>query len=268
MWQPDGWGWKARIGVLTVKEGVCAESEFAAMAPEGVSIHAARVPFEGALGGRMDPTLALQSVRAFADPPGLDDAAELLASAPLSAIALCFTGSSYVRGAEDDAALQARLEARTRGIPVAVACASAAVALRTLGARRVALIHPPWFSTELNVLGQQYFEQQGFEVVYAAPFGAEATVAGGERQPLHQRVLDPGTLYEWTRAHVPPTAEAVYIGGNGFRAIGAIKALEDDLGRPVLTANQAAFWHALRLSGTRAAVTNYGQIFDRDLPAS
>jgi maleate isomerase len=265
MWQPDGWGWRARIGVLTAHTGVCPESEFAAMAPEGVSVHASRVPFEAAPGGVMDPTLALQSARAFADPPHVDDVAEVLAAAPLSAIAFCFTASSYARGPADDAELKARLEGRTRGIPVAVAVASAAVALRALRARRVALIHPPWFSAELNALGREYFGQQGFEVVHAAPYEAEA--AGGPR-PVHERVLDPGALYEWARSHVPPSAEAVYIGGNGFRAVGAIDTLEQDLGRPVLTANQAAFWHALRLSGARAPVVGYGQIFGRELPAS
>jgi maleate isomerase len=53
----------------------------------------------------------------------------------------------------------------------------------------------------------------------------------------------------------------VFIGGNGFRAVGVIRALEEDLGRPVLTANQVAFWAALRLSGTRAPVAGYGRIF-------
>jgi maleate isomerase len=44
MWQADGWGWRARIGVLTPHGDVGPESEFRAMAPDGVSIHAARVP--------------------------------------------------------------------------------------------------------------------------------------------------------------------------------------------------------------------------------
>jgi CheY-like chemotaxis protein len=46
--------------------------------------------------------------------------------------------------------------------------------------------------------------------------------------------VHPGTIYEWTRAHVLKNADAVFIGGNGFRAVGAIEALEKDLGRPVL----------------------------------
>ena len=45
---------------------------------------------------------------------------------------------------------------------------------------------------------------------------------------------------------------AVLFSGNGFRAIGAIAALEEDLDRPVLTANQVAFWYALRQAGVRA----------------
>jgi maleate isomerase len=73
----------------------------------------------------MEPTIADDPVRAFAEPPFVDDAAELLAAAPLHAIAYGFTSSSYVRGAADDAALKARPETRTRGIPVIIPCATA-----------------------------------------------------------------------------------------------------------------------------------------------
>ena len=41
-WQPDGSGWRARIGVLTPHFDPVPESEFWTMAPEGVSVHAAR----------------------------------------------------------------------------------------------------------------------------------------------------------------------------------------------------------------------------------
>jgi maleate isomerase len=40
-----------------------------------------------------------------------------------------------------------------------------------------------------------------------------------------------------------------------------IAALEEDLGKPVLTANQVAFWYALRLAGVGAQVDDYGQVF-------
>jgi maleate isomerase len=258
MWQPDGWG-QTRIGVLTPHADVVPESEFNALAPDGISIHAARVPF-GAYkpGGTMDPTIADNPVRAFADPPAVDDAAEMLAMAPLHAIVFGFTSGSYVRGAADDALLKSRLEARTRGIPVVIPCAAAVSALGALSAARIALISPPWFSAEMDQQGVRYFQSQGFEVVYSGPAGL----------PSDQQAIGPDQLYNWVRSHVPMNADGVFIGGNGFRSIGVIKALEDSLDRPVLTANQVAFWCALRLSGTRAPVTTYGRIFEIDLPRS
>jgi maleate isomerase len=256
MWQPDGWA-QTRIGVLTPHADVGPESEFGAMAPDGISIHAARVPF-GAYkpGGAMDPTIADDPVRAFADPPLVDNAAELLASAPLHAIVFGFTSSSYVRGAADDAKLKARLETRTRGIPVIIPCAAAISALTALGAKRLALISPPWFSAEMDRQGVRYFQSQGFEVVNNSPADL----------PSDQQAIEPSPLYEWVRTHTPKNAEAVFIGGNGFRAIGTIKALEETLGRPVLTANQVAFWQALALSGARVSIGNYGQIFSHRIP--
>src|ERR1700676_1428299 len=258
MWQPDGWG-QTRIGVITPHADIVPEMEFNALAPDGISIHATRIPFGGYRpGGKMDPTIANDPVRAIVDPHAVDDAADMLAMAPLHAIIFGFTSSSYVRGAADDAALKSRLEARTRGIPVVITCAAAAIALDALSAKRVALISPPWFSAEMAQQGAGYFQSQGIEIVYSAPAGL----------PSDQQAIQPEQLYNWVRSHVPKNAEAVFIGGNGFRAIAVIKALEDSLGRPVLTANQVAFWCALRLSGTRAPIINYGRIFEFDLPSS
>jgi hypothetical protein len=44
LWQPDGAGWRGRIGVLTPHFDGVPESECWTMAPPGVSIFAARVP--------------------------------------------------------------------------------------------------------------------------------------------------------------------------------------------------------------------------------
>ena len=86
---------------------------------------------------------------------------------------------------------------------MAITCTSAALALRALGASRLALIDPPWFSAELNALGADYFRSHGFEVVHAA----SAALPNG------QRLVHPGILYESAREQVPPSAEAVFIGG-------------------------------------------------------
>jgi maleate isomerase len=74
-------------------------------------------------------------------------------------------------------------------------------------------------------------------------------------------VASPAAIYEWVRSHVPSSTDAVFIGGNAVRAIGVIAALEEDLRRPVLTANQVSLWYALRASGTAVMVEDYGQLF-------
>lgn len=251
MWKSDGWDASTRLGLLTAHAAIGAESELEAMAPDTVTIHASRVPFGGmGRGGEMEPTIALSDVRNFAAPPQIDAAAELLAAAPIDAIGCGFTASAYALGADGEAAMLARLEERTGEIPATATAAAAAAALRRLGLERISLVHPPWFDAELRQLGSAYFESHGFEVVSSA--SAEL--------PNEQRLIEPQPLFEWVRANTPDAAESVFIGGNGFRAVGAIEALEADLERPVVTANQALLWRLLRLAGSAAVVDGYGRL--------
>lgn len=239
-WRPDGAGSLARIGVLTPDFDPVPESEMWAMAPRGVSVHASRVP---------------RHAGSFADAPHVDAAAELLASLAPRVIVSAYTSSSYALGAEADDALRVRLETRTRGIPVVLTAPAASEALRILGVHRVALIHPPWFTEEMNAKGSGYFQARGFDVVSCVrltPVRRFAEVA-------------PAELFNWIKAHVPRKTDAVFIGGNGMRAIGLIEALEETLGRPVLTANQVAFWKALRIVGIASKVGQYGKIFVRQV---
>lgn len=253
MWRPDGWDLMWRLGVVTPHADVGPESELGAMSPTGIGIHAARAPFGGmAAGGRMDPTIPLAPVRAFAEPPGVDEAVVMLADAPVQAIGFGFTSSAYVIGAAGEEAMLLRLRERARGLPVVAPCGAAVEALRLLGAERVAVISPPWFDSELTELGARYYRAAGFDVVFSSAAGL----------PSDQRSIDPGELYEWTTANVPDHAEAVTIGGNGFRAVGVIEALEAALGRPVLTANQVLLWALMSAAGAELkSVTGYGRLF-------
>jgi maleate isomerase len=252
MWEPDGWGWRARIGLLIPHGDVNPEGEFRAMAPEGVSVHGARVQFGAMRAGLMDPTIPLAPVQAIVEPPAIDDATRLLADAPVHVIGFAFTSSSYATSEDDDRRLAERLEESCDGQPVLITGTSALAALRSLGIQRLALVDPPWFDDDLNEAGRRYFERAGIEVVLAA----SADV------PSSQRDIHPGAVYEWARANVPVTADGVFFGGNGFRTVGLIRALEEDLGRPVLTANQVLLWNALEVVGIRSSSPAYGRLFE------
>jgi maleate isomerase len=241
--KPDGHGWRARLGVLTHDDSAISESELWTMAPDGVSLHTSRVFFA--------------DLATFADPPGPDDAAELLARLPLQAIIYAWTVGSYLLGTTGEEELVSRVQQHSNGIPVLMSAPAATAGFRTLEAERIALIHAPFFTDEFDQKGATYFQERGFEVVHVSHLMPAIEVP----HPNTGSVASPAAIYEWVRRHVPSSAQAVFIGGNALRAIGVIAALEDDLSRPVLTANQVSLWYALRVAGAEVSVDDYGQLF-------
>lgn len=237
-WEPDGAGTVARFGVLTPDFDPVPESELWAMAPPGVSIHASRVP----RGGR--------SPRAFAEPPLVDQAVDRLVGVAPKAILFAYTSSSYALGAEAERQVQARLQERAKGAPLILTCQAAAAALRSLGARRLSIVHPPWFSEASNSAGATYWREAGFDVVRCVRL-----------EPLRSFTeVPPAELFRFVSGNTPREVEAVFIGGNGLRAIGTIRELEARLRKPVLSANQVLIWDALRSVG-QTSVRNYGRVF-------
>jgi maleate isomerase len=236
-----------RIGVLTPHAALGPEAEFPEMAPGRVVSCVARVPSGGAsaVGG---PTSSA-GLRGLTAAEYLDPAAEQLGGS-IHVIGYASTSSAYAIGFDAEVALLARLS-RLVGIPVVATCASAVLALAALGVERIALVDPPWFDAELNELGAAYFRSQGFEVVSSAS-------AGLSQDP---REIDADSVFEWTSRHVSDQAEAVFMGGNGFRAAGAIAPLEAAIGCPVLTSNQVLLWNLLASAGATFTIRGYGQLF-------
>jgi maleate isomerase len=118
---------------------------------------------------------------------------------------------------------------------------------------RVALVHPPWFDDELNDLGALYFRGQGFDVVSSESADL----------PNDPGLIEPGAIVEWISHHLDDEAEAVFIGGSGFRAARAIEALEERLRRPVIESNQVLLWAILAGLNADIGVGGYGRLFGR-----
>lgn len=239
------------IGVLTPHLAVGPEAEFPAMAPGRVMTRVARISPSGAAAVSGGETSTSRSdLRALTMPSLLDEAAKALAVSAIDVIGYASTSVAYAIGSDDETAMVSALSQRI-GLPVVATCASAVLALRLLKIERIALVHPPWFDRELNELGASYFRSQGFHVVTSA----SAELSQDPRQ------IEPAAVFEWMSRHVADEAEAVFIGGNGFRAAGAIEALEVALGRPVLESNQALLWNLLTQAGATFTIRGYGQLF-------
>ncbi|WP_227284627.1 hypothetical protein [Boseongicola sp. H5] len=250
--QPDGWSADTRLGLVVPHADVGPEAECAAIGGQQVSVHGARIGFSAMrAGGEMDQKIPHDPVASFTEPPFIDDLVASVCDAPLTTLGLAFTSSAYKHGPEGERALIERLRPKTRGIPVVTTCLAAEEALHHLGIEKLAIVNPAWFDKELDEAGAEYFRTAGFDVVQHAP----CWLTSGQKH------VTPPALYDWIKKTVEPSgAEAVFVGGNGQRAVGIIDAVESHLGIKALTANQVLFWAALRAAGVSFSTAGYGTL--------
>ena len=50
------------------------------------------------------------------------------------------------------------------------------------------------------------------------------------------------------------------ISGTGLPTVGVLERLERELGKPVISSNQACLWRALRLAGVSEPVPGFGRL--------
>ena len=257
--QDDNWGWRARIGLFIVGNEAVPEAEWWAMAPSGVSVHAARVtasaPWARWRDNKTDVDLADDLLRGCRQ----------VAAMHLSAVVVGHTSSSVVGGKGWDEATAVSLSTVLGAGPIATTNGlDTLAALRASGVNRPFLVLPPWFGDSTVDAAVRYYTDHGFEPA------AFLRVDPGRKW----RDLPPGDLvgqgaglaqeveplYAQIRAACPTAADGILIAGTGFRCVAILETLEQDLRRPVISANQASLWHCLRLSGVQVPVDGYGSL--------
>jgi maleate isomerase len=260
----DNWGTEARFGMFIVGNECVPEAEWWAMAPPNVSVHAARVTARA-------PWARWRADRSGVD---LDDdvirGARQFAAMRLSAVVIGHSSSSFLGGKGWDEAVAAELTkilaagSLAPKVIVTTNGLDCLAALRTSGVERPFLVLPPWFGDDTVAAGLRYMTDLG------------VTLSGHLRyDPGPQwRNVPPGDLYrlgmgfaqeiEPLRAQIlascPPAADGVLIAGTGFRCVGIIDALEQELQLPIVSANQASLWHCMRLTRLAAKVEGYGRL--------
>jgi maleate isomerase len=241
------------IGVITPHGATGPEAEWALIAGEQIATRTARIP---APGGTPDdpgtPPTSPTGLRALSAPAALDAAVHSFAPQPIDAIGYASTTTGYAIGYRAELELLDRLERRWT-VPAGSTSAAAVTALREMELERLALIHPPWFDDEMNALGRTYFEDKGFDVV----------ACGSADLPNDPVRIEADDVVRWVSANAPDAAQAMFLGGNGFRVTAAIARLESELGRPVLASNQILLWSLLHKTGSDIEVAGYGSVFER-----
>ena len=133
---------------------------------------------------------------------------------------------------------------------------AAAAALGHLGVRRAVLCSP--YPHSYHAAEIEYLAEAGVETVGAFGMGLSraaeyAAVAPGE--------IFRFSLEAWQRAaDAGAEADGLFVSCMNFDGMAAAQALEDAIGRPVVTSHSATLWRALGLAGVGGPVRGYGRL--------
>lgn len=236
------YGWRGRIGLICPSTNTSIEPEFHMLAPDGIAIHVARA-FQD---GPQEPALYRQIAA------NVEGASRDLASAKIDVIAFGCTSCTYFMPEEEIREPMTRMT----GVPAVLTADAVVEALRAVGARRVALATPR--TDFVNHRETEWLGEQGFEVVSMQ--GLQMGETAEERANIGR--VPPEVAYRLGAAVDRKEADAVFISCTNLPSLTIIERLEKELGKPVITSNQATFWQCLRAMGSRIKIAGYGKLLE------
>lgn len=241
------YGWRGRIGIIYPCSGM-RDDDFFRLAPKGVSVHVTRVSF------RSEGTV--EAIREMSSTERLVDAARLLAEVRPSCITWADTSGSFLFGHLGDVD-QIRSIRQATHVPASTTSTACLAAFRALGITRLAVASP--YLDEVNIQMKDFLESRGLSVVSlkALELRRSDDIARASAE----------AVYDLVRSARVPDANGMFIPCTDFLDIDIIGDLERDFGIPVVAANPATMWHALRLSRISDAVDGFGSLIKMTLPA-
>jgi maleate cis-trans isomerase len=215
------------------------EPEFYRVAPEGVTIHSTRVFL---------PRTTLEDAKAMLQ--DVEKATELLPANLVDAIGLGCGGGSFIGvGIEWHKTLSEQMRKKT-GVPFMTTSMAYVEALKELGISKVAVVAP--YNEELCMREREFLEGCGFKVVAIKGMGFV------EFMDYTNCPLD--IPYRLAHEVNSEEAEGIFISCTGWKTLPIIGRLENDLGKPVISSNQATFHSLLKLVGINDRIEGYGRL--------
>ncbi len=147
-----------------------------------------------------------------------------------------------------------KLEEQAKGVPVVTATDATAAALRTLGAKRIAVLSP--MSQGQSKSAQAFYEEAGFE----APYGTWLDV---KKSIDIIKVTVDQILQAFQRNDHEDVDTFLHVGG-ALGMVSMIGELERKLGRPIVSTNAATYWYAMRKHGITDTRDDLGKLWTQD----
>ena len=237
---------RARIGVLVPFTNSNLEPDMQLMRPDGVSIHFAR------LGGYDEDAIPDDTQMADLGNAPLDEPLRLLAGVRPDVMVYGCTSATLTHGPSFDRDLAARI-AEQSGARTVTAAGALVHALKVLGASRIGFASP--YVGAINRQAVSFLADCGVETVSLAEVEGELDNAG-------QGALTPDEVFELGRRADSADAEAIVLSCTDMRSVEVIGRLEKELGKPVVTSNQAMMYQAMQALDLATAGHPFGRVFD------
>ena len=235
------YGVRARIALMVPSTNTVAETEFWRLAPDGMTVHTSRMPF-----------FAFRNSRPFeAMEAELPRVIEEANSAEPDVVAYGCTASS-AQG--DPFAYEADLAGKT-GRPTVTAAGALVAALAALDVGRIALVTP--YPEAINAKERQFFDANGIGIL------ADESIIVDEGQLQFRNMNRVPTRLLVERASElgdMGSVDAVVLSCCDMPTLDAIPAIEEAIGKPVISSTQALFWRAARTAGIRDEIPGRGRL--------
>ena len=237
---------RARFGVLVPFTNSNLEPDMALLRPDGVSMHFARM---GGYDADEIPDEAQMQGLGAAD---LEEPLALLSGVKPDVILYGCTSATLTHGPEFDRALTAKLNRqwRTNGDR----SGSLVQALQAIGAKTIGFASP--YVPNINDMAIDFLARSGIK-----------TIARSEVQETldndGQGGLTPDRVYELGCGAEHKNADAIVLSCTDMRSVEVIDALEERLGKPVVTSNQAMLFTCLQKLQMTDVIDGYGSLLRR-----
>lgn len=237
-----GVGSRCAIGLIALSSDRACEDDVSAFvgSVDGVGVFTTRVP--------MSPVVTPESVAELKN--HLSGAVQLLVpTSPLDVVAFGCTAGSIASGLDN---VRRSLSAGRPGVKTSNPIEAAGDALRSLGARRISLLVP--YHIPVGDMIGDYFESIGFQIDRRTTFDLAGDVDINR--------VTTGALVDAGLLAMHPNSDALFISCTGLRTADAIAPLEQRIGKPVVTSNQALAWDCLRQAGINDKVAGKGKLLE------
>ena len=235
----------AAVGLATLAGDTVIESELRTMLPiPDLGLYTTRVGFP--------PSFAPDQISVLQE--DVRKAASLLVPGErLDVMAFGCTSGTVAIGPEQ---LAASVEEVRPGTRFANPVTAAFRAFAALGVRRVALLTP--YTDAVNALMFGFIRARGIEVAACAAFRAPASLVLGRTPPAR---IPPEEIREAAVAIGRSSrADCVFVSCTGLRCSPVIDSIEQEIGKPVVTSNQALAWHIGNLVGKQVPQAGFGRL--------